>query len=356
MRGFSRLKEKILNYKKQPYSILSIISDNAGWVLDNETIELLRIARKLGIYAGNIKLNSSSKQCIYYTSRYNMTKEKTYNTNNRLAFDYFHGLPGTEKIFDECYSALCTYHTNITRIRVSHSEMESVVLSSGIDKCKVLKIPIGINMDYFSFQKPETKASIRKVLGIPQSAVVIGSFQKDGNGWEEGLEPKLIKGPDVFLKTIEILKQRIPELWVLLTGPARGYVKKGLESINVAYIHSYLKNYGEIGKYFQALDLYLITSRQEGGPKAVLESMASGIPLVSTRVGQAMDLIKHGENGWLVEIEDAEGLAFYAERALAYQNYILELAFQTAIENSYDNQLTLWREFFKGFIYFGPED
>ena len=45
-----------------------------------------------------------------------------------------------------------------------------------------------------------------------------------GVGWGDGLEPKLIKGPDVLLQTVALLRQRIPELFVLLSGPARGYV------------------------------------------------------------------------------------------------------------------------------------
>ena len=37
--------------------------------------------------------------------------------------------------------------------------------------------------------------------------------------------------------------------------------------------------------------------------------MATGVPLVTTRVGQAADLVRHGENGWMVEVEDVDGLA-----------------------------------------------
>jgi len=43
----------------------------------------------------------------------------------------------------------------------------------------------------------------------------------------------------------------------------------------------------------QALDLYIVASREEGEPKAILESMASGVPLVTTEVGQAMDFVEH---------------------------------------------------------------
>jgi len=64
----------------------------------------------------------------------------------------------------------------------------------------------------------------------------------------------------------------------------------------------------ELAAAYHALDLYLVTSRQEGGPKAVLESMAAGVPLVSTRVGQAQDLVEDGANGMLVDVDDVDAL------------------------------------------------
>src|SRR4030042_619279 len=220
--------------------------------------------------------------------------------------------------------------------------MRDVVLASGIAPEKVFLIPTAIHLSCFPVQTKESRRQARAQLGLPQSAVVVGSFQKDGNGWGEGLEPKLIKGPDIFLQTLEILKGRIPELFVLLSGPARGYVKKGLERLQVPYQHLYLQSYPEVGKLFQALDVYLVSSRQEGGPKAVLEAMASGVPLVTTRVGQAMDLVRHGENGWVGESEDFEGLAFWAEYAVSQRTEteeILKLGRRTAEANTYESNI-----------------
>jgi glycosyltransferase involved in cell wall biosynthesis len=142
---------------------------------------------------------------------------------------------------------------------------------------------------------------------------------------------------------------------VLLTGPSRGYVKAGLERLNIPYRHLYLKDYPEIGQIFSALDLYLVTSRQEGGPKAILESMASGVPLVTTRVGQAMDLVRHAENAWMVDVEDANSLAHWAH--YVYQNQgndklesVLQNGRATAQANTYDQLIPLWRNFMKGFV------
>ena len=68
---------------------------------------------------------------------------------------------------------------------------------------------------------------------------------------------------------------------------------------------------------YHALDLYLMTSREEGGPMALMESMASGVPVVATSVGMAPDLIVDGVTGGLAASEDVEGLVDRARSILA---------------------------------------
>lgn len=93
-------------------------------------------------------------------------------------------------------------------------------------------------------------------------------------------------------------------------------MKKELDRLGIPYGHFFLKNYLEIPKYYNALDLYLVTSRAEGGPKAILESMATGVPIVSTKVGMASDIIKENYNGLLAEIEDEKVLSEKAARII----------------------------------------
>ena len=231
--------------------------------------------------------------------------------------------------------------------------MRDIILESGIDSEKVFLIPIAIADDVFEPQTAELKKQYRQQYQVPQDAVVVGSFQKDGQGWGEGLEPKPVKGPDTFLKTIEVLKESVAELFVLLSGPARGYVKKGLERLKIPYKHIFLEDYSKINQLYQCLDLYIVASRQEGGPKAVLESMACGIPLVTTRVGQAMSLVKNEQNGLMVEPEDFEALAFCAKKVLSdsqLQNIVTKNGLVTAKENTYSAHIPLWKKFFTGFV------
>jgi glycosyltransferase involved in cell wall biosynthesis len=185
----------------------------------------------------------------------------------------------------------------------------------GVPEEKLHVIPLGVNLNQFRPPSPEERFRQRQRLGIPEKAVCIGSFQKDGVGWGEGFEPKLMKGPDIFLEVVRRLFRRYP-IFVLLTGPARGYVKRGLETAGIPFRHDYVKDYGALPAYYYCLDLYLVTSREEGGPKALPECMATGVPIISTRVGMAPDMIEQGVNGMLVEVEDIEGITEAAARLI----------------------------------------
>jgi glycosyltransferase involved in cell wall biosynthesis len=175
-----------------------------------------------------------------------------------------------------------------------------------VEEEKVHVIPLGV--DTKLFRPKGDKEQIRDELKLGRNAVVVGSFQKDGVGWGTGEQPKLIKGPDILVNVIKKLASRY-QVHVLLVGPARGFVVKQLSEAGISFHNvGYLKNYRDIAKYYQALDLYLVTSRIEGGPKAILESWAAGVPLVSTTVGMVPDIATDGVNAFLSAVGDEESI------------------------------------------------
>ena len=129
-------------------------------------------------------------------------------------------------------------------------------------------IPLGVDLQLFQPITPAERTQRRQSLDIPEGKVVIGSFQKDGVGWAEGLEPKLIKGPDLFCDTCIQVNERHP-VHALLTGPARGYVKQRLEAAGISYTHVNLEDFTQVAWYYPLVDICLISSRAEGGPKAL---------------------------------------------------------------------------------------
>jgi glycosyltransferase involved in cell wall biosynthesis len=201
----------------------------------------------------------------------------------------------------------------------------------GIPEKKIVVIPLGVDLELFTPAQEDDKIKIRQKLGLPEDKTIIGSFQKDGVGWEDGLEPKLVKGPDIFCDAVEQLA-RDHKIHVLLTGPARGYVKKRLDQASISYSHFNLENYRQIPDYYRALDIYLITSRVEGGPLALFEAWASGIPLVSTKVGLVPDLATDGKNILLSDIEDVSVIAKQADRLVSNQKLRTDITTQALEE------------------------
>ena len=230
--------------------------------------------------------------------------------SNKVIVTCFHIDPGNprNKYFIEADKNVDLWHT-------SCENTKSQMIALGISKDKIVVIPLGVDNAVFKPYSDVKRKEAREQLGISADMLVVGSFQKDGLGWGRGDEPKLIKGPDIFCDVIEKLKANHPNLFVLLSGPARGYVKKRLDKVGVPYRHDFLETPNELPKYYNACDLYIVASREEGGPKSILESWASGVPLVTTKVGMAPDIIvdpreseeNHG-NGFLCDVEDVDSL------------------------------------------------
>jgi glycosyltransferase involved in cell wall biosynthesis len=337
------------------YSRLLISKDYAGWSLDADALALQSICTKQGIRCcSGHWAYVCQRQVLFLTDQFSLLNQKDWG-DHRVGFAYFHGRPGSGiPEFDQVYENLRRMHKRISRIQVSHLAMRELVLKTGIDSSKVKIIPIGVDARHYVPTIASSRDSIRRHLGIPTNNFVVGSFQKDGVGWGDGEEPKLIKGPDILLQTLALLKQHIPELFILLTGPARGYIKRGLTNLGIPFRHVFLKHSSRMPSMYHALDVCLVTSRQEGGPKAVLESMASGVPLVTTRVGQAMDLVRNGENGFMVDVEDVEGLVHavvgVCELSVEARHALLRAGRATAEANAWERQGPLWKDFFAGVL------
>ncbi|MEX2160729.1 MAG: glycosyltransferase family 4 protein [Anaerolineales bacterium] len=210
-------------------------------------------------------------------------------------------------MFKEAFDKVLSSEAKFAKIHTASSIMQQRLLAWGVSAQRLVRIPLGVDLKAFIPATEQQKSERRRELGIPEKAFCIGSFHKDGVGMDAGDEPKPIKGPDILLKVVEGVSRQHP-VFVLLSAPARGYVKAGLERLGVPYAHVVLDDYLQMPRLYRAIDLYLLTSREEGGPKGVLESLASGIPIVATRVGLAPDVIRPGENGLLADSEDVPSL------------------------------------------------
>lgn len=286
--------ESIYNRFAKKKSIF-YITEPADWVIKNIGMTMKKY------YQGDCVVTASTygirNSVVHYGSVHMLWNKNDIvlpHKSNRIVATWFHVVHEDEKIkfLPKLLPYVQLWHTASQRTKAK-------LISLGIPQERIVVVPLGVDTKLFSPVSTQQKKSIRRSLKIPSDKIVIGSFQKDGVGWGEGLEPKLIKGPDVFCEVIAKLAKRY-DIFILLTGPSRGYVKNKLDQAGIPYVHRYLKNQYELADYYRALDLYLVTSREEGGPLALLESMASGIPLVTTPVGMASDIIRGDQAEFVV--------------------------------------------------------
>ena len=65
----------------------------------------------------------------------------------------------------------------------------------------------------------------------------------------------------------------------------------------------------DVSAYYEAADVFALTSHTEGSPNVLLEAMVAGVPIVATAVGGVGEMIHDGENGLLVPSGDEEAIA-----------------------------------------------
>lgn len=153
---------------------------------------------------------------------------------------------------------------------------------------RIYVIPYWVSSQEWHRITPDEHALARRSLSIGDNDYVIGSFQRDTEGGSG--EPKLEKGPDILCDYVErIAAQR--RVTVLLAGYRRQYVIHRLERAGVKYIYIERAPAAAMRWLYSAVNLYVVSSRCEGGPQALLECAALGVPIISTPVGMAEALL-----------------------------------------------------------------
>ena len=306
----NKLKKILLSFRADVIFVIEEGSWSIAWdgkyITESlKKLKLINTELSTPYFARNKIIHFGSINCLI--NPYGLIELKE---SNKYIVTWFHILSEDRrlKIVPFLNKKIDFFHT-------SSNFTKKKLIESGFDNKKIVVIPLGVDLSHFKKYNENQKTRLKKKYNLPTNKIIIGSFQKDGVGWGEGLEPKLVKGPDIFCEVVKKIYQDF-DIYIFLTGPARGYVKKKLEEYHIPYTHIFLENYLDIVECYNTLDLYLVTSRVEGGPKALLEGMATGVPIVTTNVGMAPDLIKQGVNGFITEIEDIDQLYQYSNDIL----------------------------------------
>ena len=188
--------------------------------------------------------------------------------------------------------------------------------------------------NFFNIKDKET---LKLKYNIPSDKFIVGSFQRDTHGKSKCILPKLSKGPDILVNILKDIYLDKPNLLVLLTGRKRNYIINEFDKAGIQYIYHEMVNVNQLNELYNCLDLYIVSSRVEGGPRSIMECGLSKVPIISTDVGIA-PLILHSNS-----IYDKDSYISYKQATpdidFAYQNsknYEMNTYIQTFIHTLFD--------------------
>jgi glycosyltransferase involved in cell wall biosynthesis len=119
-----------------------------------------------------------------------------------------------------------------------------------------------------------------------------------------GLIARLVKAKGIheyLLSAKEILKTRKDIVFLIIGyGPLENYVQEFIKKNELSKNVLYLGFREDINEFMKTLDIFLLPTYHEGLPRTILEAMASSVPVITTDVRGARQLIIDGENGVLV--------------------------------------------------------
>jgi glycosyltransferase involved in cell wall biosynthesis len=145
-------------------------------------------------------------------------------------------------------------------------------------------------------------AEVRSSLGIPPGALVIGTVGRLAE----------VKRQDLLIRAFAALCAlgKHANTWLVIVGdgPERPRLEQLAARLGVSERTIFTGYQPQPQRFYQAMDLFALTSRHEGLPLSLLEAWASGLPVVVSAVGALPQTVAHGLTGMLFESGDQTAL------------------------------------------------
>lgn len=197
-----------------------------------------------------------------------------------------------------------------TRIVSVSVALRNVAAELGIPPARIQIIPNGVDAERF---QPRDRAAARRACGLPLDRRIVLTV---GGLYEH-------KGQHLVLQVLPELVRRYPNvLYVMVGDPVQPrdkdrlleMIRRGDLEDHVVFAGSRLNRV--LGDWYAASDVFCLPTRSEGWANVLLESLACGTPVVTTRVGGNPEIVSDERYGYLVPFQDAPALRDALVRAL----------------------------------------
>lgn len=162
-------------------------------------------------------------------------------------------------------------------------------------------IPLGLNLSPL-LANTVRKSDARTSLGLTKDVPLVGIVGR--------LAP--VKDVPLFIEVCRHVASAIPDVHFVIAGD--GPLRSQLEGLAREVLGDRVEFLGwvnELVDLYAALDVVVLTSKNEGTPVALIEAAAAGLPVVATDVGGVSDVVQHSQTGYLANMRDANELASY---------------------------------------------
>ncbi|MBK7877882.1 MAG: glycosyltransferase family 4 protein [Planctomycetes bacterium] len=196
----------------------------------------------------------------------------------------------------------------VARVVVPSKKLERIARDLWkLDDARVQYVPNGIRLDKFGVRDGRPK--LRERLGIPKDALVAG--------YVGHLRPE--KNPLRFLKACARVDRELPlRVLVLGDGPERAACEAFASATPALYDRVHFAGHvADPADHYRAMDAFVISSDTEQMPVALLEAMASALPVVSTDVGDVRSMLSPEQDAFVVPVEERESAWPLAEELTA---------------------------------------
>ncbi|MDZ7292064.1 MAG: glycosyltransferase [candidate division KSB1 bacterium] len=168
--------------------------------------------------------------------------------------------------------------------------------------------------------------------------------------WVKRFDPEA--GPMIMLSAFQILKQHVPtaQLVMIGDGPLRHACQQFVQAQQLGDVEfpGFVPR-ENLQAFYDAADIFVLTSRNDNQPMAVLEAMACGLPVVATKVGGVPEMIDDRVSGLLIEADDYHILAETIRFLLQHQEQarqMVDAALRKLERYRWENVGKNWLDFY----------